>query len=362
MNATNVAESRALKVLALSAIAILLWIAHPLGVGLFLGVLLAFTLQPLYGRLREHRWSAGSAALVCVLGSVLLAMLAIAGFTALFIRRGLILAAAIPSALEPGSPLRVFAWRAMSAAHIDPATEFAQLETQAAEIGSQAANIAQGIAGATLGGLLTILFMGLAAYYVLRHWDAIVHHAEVVFPFAPRYTRSFLGQFRTVGRAVLRGTVVTGLVQGLLAGIGYWMTGVPDPAFFGALTAVASIVPAIGTLLVWIPAGIYLLVTGHVVAGVVELVYSAVFVGIIVDYVIRPTLVGRGAQIPAVLTFVAMFGGIEVFGLSGLIVGPVIVTLCVAILKTYEDEALRALPGDPGPATLRETEKAAGET
>lgn len=340
MNATHVTESRALKLLALGAIAMLSWIAHPLGVGLFLGVLLAFTLQPLYGRLRTHGWGPAPAALLCVLGSVLLAILAVAGFTALVIRRGLILAEAMPRVLEPTGPLRVFALRVMTAVHVDPATGFAELEARAAELRSQAASGAENVAGVALGGFLTTLFIGLAAYYVLRHWDALVRHAEVVFPFAPKYTRSFLGQFRTVGRSVLRGTVLTGLVQGLLAGFGYWMTGVPDPAFFGALTALASVVPAIGTLLVWIPAGIYLLVTGHVVAGVVELVYSAVVVGIVVDYVIRPTLVGRGTHIPAVLMFVAMFGGIEVFGLSGLIVGPVIVTLCVAVLKTYEHEAL----------------------
>ena len=337
-NATSLAETRALKVLALGALALLLWIARPLGVGLFLGVLLAFTLQPLYGRLRMREWSAGTAALVCVLGAVLLTLLAITGFTALFIRRGLILAEAAPRLLVPGSALHVLAGRAMTAVHVDPETGFAQLQAEAAEVGSRAASIAGDIAGGMIAVLLTILFMGLAAFYVLRHWEGVVRHAVRVFPFAPKYTRSFFEQFRTVGRGVLRGTVLTGLVQGVLAGAGYWMTGVPDPAFFGALTAIASIVPAIGTLLVWIPAGLYLLATGHVTAGIAELVYGALVVGILIDYVIRPMLVGRGTHVPAVFTFVAIFGGIEVFGLSGLVVGPVLVTLCVAILKTYDEE------------------------
>ncbi len=337
-SATDASQTKALKLLALGALVTLLWIAHPLGVGLFLGVLLAFTLQPLYGKLRSRAWNPGVAALTCVLGAVLITTLFIAGFTALFIRRGAILAEAMPELLEPGSALRVSAGRVMSAVHVDPETGFAELQEQARVLGSSAASLAGDAAGATLSGLLTILFMGLAAYYVLRHWEGIVHHAELVFPFAPQHTRSFFGQFRVVGRAVLRGTVLTGLLQGVLAGLGYWMTGVPDPAFFGALTAVASIVPAVGTLLVWIPAGLYLMITGHTVAGIIELVYGALVVGILVDYGIRPTLVGRGTQVPAVLTFVAMFGGIEVFGLIGLVVGPVIVTLCVAILKTYEGE------------------------
>jgi len=303
-------------------------------------VLLAFTLQPLYGRLRTRAWSAGSSALVCVLGAVLVMVLLIAAFVALFIRRGLILAEATPHLVEPNSPLRVFAARAMTAVHVEPATGFAELEHQAALVGNGAAGIAGELAGGTLSVFLTSLFMGLAAYFVLRHWEGIVHHAALVFPFAPHHTRSFFGQFRTAGRAVLRGTVLTGLVQGVLAGLGYWVTGVPDPAFFGALTAVASIVPAVGTLLVWIPLGLYLLVTGHTVGGIAELVYGALVVGILVDYVIRPALIGRGTDVPTVLTFVGMFGGVEAFGLAGLIVGPVIVTLCVAILKTYEAELL----------------------
>ena len=190
----------------------------------------------------------------------------------------------------------------------------------------------------TLAGLLTVLFVALSMYYVLRHWNDIVSRAELDLPLAPQHTRALFGQFRRVGSAVLRGTVVAGAVQGVLAGVGFWVCGVPNPAFFGALTAAASLVPGIGTVAVWLGAGIYLIATHHVVAGIVELIYGALVVGILTDYVIRPRLVGDTTNVPAVLTFVSLFGGVEVFGLVGLIVGPVIVTLCIAVLKTYEQE------------------------
>jgi len=147
-----------------------------------------------------------------------------------------------------------------------------------------------------------------------------------------------LQQFRSVGREVLLGTVVTGVVQGLLAAIGYWMTGVPEPAFFGALTALASLIPGIGTLLIWVPAGVVQMMAGHAGAGLVELIYSALTVGIASDYLIRPRLVGREKSIPSIFMFIALFGGVEVFGIIGLILGPVIVTLALAILRTYERE------------------------
>ena len=96
----------------------------------------------------------------------------------------------------------------------------------------------------------------MTTYFVLRHWSTLALRAEDVFPLHPRHTRALLHQVRVVGRTTLLGTVFTGAAQGILAAIGYFATGVPEAAFLGAATAVASLVPAVGTLLVWVPAGI----------------------------------------------------------------------------------------------------------
>jgi predicted PurR-regulated permease PerM len=346
-DATKVKQTRALQVAALVALATLIWIAHPVGVGLFLGVLLAFTMEPVYKRLR-HKWSPRAAALVCVLGTITVVYTGAATFAVVFVSRGVAVLRALPPLLMSGGAIRKLLERGLLVVHADPAAAFSHLETQASSLESRAAGIAAGVVGATFEGLLTGLFMALAMYYVLRHWNDIVDRAELDLPFDPRHTRALFGQFRKVGSEVLRGTVVTGAIQGILAGLGYWVCGVPDPAFFGALTAAASVVPAIGTLLVWVPAGIYLIFTQHVVGGIAELVYSALIVGVVTDYVIRPKLVGGTTGVPTVLTFVSLFGGVEVFGVIGLIVGPVIVTLCVAVLKTYERE-LGALPSSSHP-------------
>jgi predicted PurR-regulated permease PerM len=140
---------------------------------------------------------------------------------------------------------------------------------------------------------------------------------------------------------------MTGVAQGILAGLGFVVTKAPEPAFFGALTAVASLLPGIGTALVWLPIGIYLMLTGHVAMGVVEILFGTTVVVGFSDYVLRPWLVGREGEIPALLTFVALFGGLETFGLIGLILGPLLMSLSVALLRIYEREATRrreALP------------------
>jgi predicted PurR-regulated permease PerM len=136
------------------------------------------------------------------------------------------------------------------------------------------------------------------------------------------------------------GTVVTGLAQGLLATIGFWISGVPQPIFFGIATALASLIPAVGTLLIWVPAGLYLLAMGHAGSAILELSWSALLVIGACDYVIRPRLVGDSGM-PTLLVFIALFGALEVLGLSGLIVGPVIMSLAVAVLRLYSGEEAR---------------------
>jgi len=344
----RIQERRAFGFLALVALAALIRLALPVGVGLFLGALLAFTLEPMYGRLRTRQVKPGPAALICAVGVTTIVASTVLGLTTLLVTRGIALLGVLREQVAPGGPLRVLAEATASrltTLHVNVADVSQRLEAETVSLGSRVAVVAADVAGLTFSGLLMLFFMSLAAYFVLRHWNEIVTRAERMLPFEPRHTHALLEQFRIVGREVLLGTVVTGLAQGLLAAIGYSLTGVPEPWFFGALTALASLIPGIGTLLVWIPIGVVQMVSGHPAAGLIELVYSALTVGIASDYLIRPRLVGREKGVPAILMFVALFGGVQVFGVIGLILGPVIVTLSLAILKTYESEvAVRAPP------------------
>ena len=337
---TSTREMKALGLLALVALAALVRLALPLGVGLFLGALLGFTLQPVYGRLRARRLRAVPAALVCTLGATTLVSALVAGMMTIFVTRGVSLVMSLSDQLAPHGELRValeHRMKKLSSVHIDPDTAMTKLQEQAGALGARAAGLAAEAAGATANAMLTLLFMALATYFVLLHWNDAVSRAETMLPFEARHTHALMLQFRKVGREVLRGTVVTGLVQGVFAAIGYALTGVPDPLFFGALTAAASLVPA-GTVLVWVPIGIYLLATGRSGAGLCELLYGTFIIGIIPDYVIRPKLVGSDKGVPAVFTFIGLFGGVQVFGFIGLILGPVLVSLAIAVLRAYDTE------------------------
>lgn len=313
-----------------------------MGIGVLLGTLTTFTMLPLYVRLRTRWQRPALAALSCVLLTTLGAGTALAGFIYLLVGRGIVLIGNLVVILQVGGSLRVFLESQnalLPRLGVHPGTLVERVGAAAAEISSRLASAAQAVAGTMGSGVLQIFFLIVTMFFVLLHWSSLIQRAAIMLPLEPRDTRALFEEFRRVGRSVLLGTMLTGMAQGLLAGIGFDLTQAPEAAFFGALTAIASLLPGAGTLLVWVPAGIYLLVTGYVGRGLVELPYGAFVVVGFSDYVLRPRLVGGDSNVPALLTFIALFGAIEVFGRIGLILGPVLMTLALAVLRIYEREA-----------------------
>ncbi len=337
-------SSYALGIFAIFAIAAIVRVAMPVGIGLLLGTLTAFALQPYYERLRARLGRPGLSALICVAGASVALVVVLGGLGFLLIGRGVNMAHGLVASLEPGRPARLFFERMagyLARLNIPTSDLIERLRNAAAELTAQAAKLAAAIAGFTFHGLLILFFALLSINYVLRNWPKISRKAEWVSPLPPHHTRALLQEFTQEGRSILLGTVMTGLAQGALAGIGYWITRLPEPAFFGAATAVASLIPGVGTLLVWVPSGIYLILSGHSAGGIVELVWGILVVVGVSDYVLRPLLVSGHGKTPALFTFIALFGGIEAFGLIGLILGPVIMGISLALLRIYEQDMIQ---------------------
>ena len=334
-------ERRALGWFAVMAVLVVAWIAMPVSVGIFLGTLMAFTLQPLYERLKL-RVRPAVAALITVFASMIGIAASTFGLAYLFVTKGVVLTRELIAMVRPGGPasglLDHLTARAAKLG-IPPETIEEKLRDGASDAAARAASIAEVMVGATASALLGLFFAMLTMYFILRNWPKIAIRAQAMLPIRPDYTRALFEEFRSVGRTTLLGTLVTGLAQGLLATIGYVISGVPQPVFFGAATAVASLIPAVGTMLVWVPAGVVLIATGHLGRGVLELAWGLAVIVCVSDYIIRPRLVGGEGSMPALITFAALFGGVEVFGLKGLILGPVLMSLAVAVLRIYAEEA-----------------------
>jgi predicted PurR-regulated permease PerM len=342
-------ERAALGCLALIAVVAIVWLALPFATGILLGTLLAFTLDPLYRLLVRRTKRPVAASAITVALSLLVLLGTLSTFVTQFVSRLVALADTLRSQLHSGNSVLnqtlalVTRWLSGLGITMDDLTS--QLEAGAGEIATGSATIAKTLATGTFSVLLSLFFAVLTMHLVLRYWENMVAGFVVLSPLEPRHTRELLAEFRRVGRMTISGTVLTGLAQGLLAALGFWFTGVPQPIFFGFATALASLIPAVGTMLVWVPAGLYLLAIHHPVAGIIELAWGALCVVGLSDYLIRPRLVGDEAM-PALMVFVALFGGLEVFGLPGLIVGPVLMALAVAVLRLYS--AGRGSTGDAG--------------
>ncbi|MBX7494860.1 AI-2E family transporter [Qipengyuania sp. 6B39] len=184
--------------------------------------------------------------------------------------------------------------------------------------------------GGSVFGFVLAFGIGLyVSYFLLRDGRQIGEAVLSSLPFeraiADRLSTRFLG----IVRATIKGSVVVGLVQGALGAITFWIVGIPSVLLLGVIMAIASLLPAIGPAIVWVPAAIYLLATGAIWQGVVVIVSGVALIGM-ADNVLRPILVGRDTGIPDWLILVTTLGGIALMGLSGIVVGPLVAGLFLA--------------------------------
>jgi predicted PurR-regulated permease PerM len=333
------AEARALGALALAAAAAILWVILPVGIGVLMGTLMAFATLHTYKRLARKTRRPALAALGVTTLTTLIVAGAIGALVYLLILQGVSVLGALPEALAPGARAahlidRLFA--PLRALHLQPQDIAARLRDALGGMAASMAGWAAQAVSLVFDAILALFFMAMTMHFVLLHWSQLSRRAEYLMPLNPRHTRRLMRELRRIGRTVIVGNFGTALVQGAIAGVGYFVAQLPQPALLGAITAVASLLPAFGTMLVWVPAGLVLLLGGHPAAGVFELAWGAFAVAGLSDYVVRPRLVGRGDTTSSWMTFVALFGGLKLFGAVGLLLGPLLVGISRSALRLYE--------------------------
>jgi predicted PurR-regulated permease PerM len=335
-------ERVALAVLTAVAFAVVAWMASPLLVGLALGAVMGFTVQPIHERLAarmRQRRRLASAATALLAGIVLTA----GGILAVWvIAREMVAAVAFvqrvlrPDGIEVLGP-RATRW--LTAVGVEPAAALARVREELGHLANLAAGAAGVLVQASVGAIVTLVVAVWTMYYVVLDWGRIAYHLERLLPLQPEHTRALVDEFRHVGRTAFVGTVASAIVQGLLAGAGFALCGVEQPITWAAVLALTSFVPVVGVPLVWVPLATSLLVEGHVARAVLLTVWCLVVVGMLTDYVIRPRLVGGPrSTVHPLLMLVAILGGMSAFGIAGIVVGPVIMSLFVASARIYERE------------------------
>ena len=152
-------------------------------------------------------------------------------------------------------------------------------------------------------------------------------------PLSEDLQQNLSAKFTTVIRATVRGNIVVAVVQGALGGIAFWVLGIQGALLWAVLMAFLSLLPAVGTALVWLPVAIYLLATGETWQGIALIAFGVVVIGL-VDNVLRPILVGKDTKLPDYVVLFATLGGLAVFGFNGFVIGPLIAAMFMAVWDT----------------------------
>jgi predicted PurR-regulated permease PerM len=211
-------------------------------------------------------------------------------------------------------------------------------------LAGQAVSIGQNAADLMVGFLMVFYLL----FFLLRDGQGLTTRLRHAIPLRPEQRHALFTRFTEVIRATVKGTVVVAAVQGALGGMMFWLLGIQGSALWGAVMAILSLLPAVGAALVWLPVSLYLMVSGALWQGISLMAYG-VFVISMVDNFLRPLLVGKETRLPDYLVLISTLGGIAIFGLNDLVLGPVIAALFIAswdIFSTLRTEAQFSKSGD----------------
>ena len=173
--------------------------------------------------------------------------------------------------------------------------------------------------------------------------ELIVH----ALPLGDSRERKLFKKFAEVSRATVKGTLIIGLTQGVLGGIMFAILGIQGAVFWGVVMAILSLLPVVGTALVWMPAALVLIASGDWQKGIVLIAFGVLVIGLI-DNLLRPILVGRDTKMPDYLVLLSTLGGLTVFGVSGFVIGPVIAALFQSVWTMFQQEQEKTIPAPDG--------------
>tara|TARA_Y100000310_G_scaffold270147_1_gene283797 strand:- start:14 stop:1045 length:1032 start_codon:yes stop_codon:yes gene_type:complete len=182
--------------------------------------------------------------------------------------------------------------------------------------------------------LLKLFLILFVFFFTLRDGEKAILYLKSLSPFKKETESQFFKHFKDVTFSVLIGQIIIGIAQGIIAGIGYFIFGVPNALFLTLLTMIVGVIPLIGPWLVWVPIDIYLFASGNTGAGLGLLIYGLLVINWL-DAIIRPLIVSRRTKMNSAIVIIGMIGGLISFGILGLIIGPLILAYILLIIDMY---------------------------
>lgn len=336
MRVFDLPRERAQLLLAVLGVVITLALT-PFVTGLLGAVVLYVTVAPLYRRLVQHV-PPRAAALIVVIAALVLILVPV----------GVVAIVAIDQAPAAIRQLQDSAGLArLAAIRIGEIDIGARLTEASGQLVNWLSSQAFRVLGGAVRGTLNMVVALFGLYFLLRSgpgaWRAIASY----LPFSRSGVDMLAARFRHVTEATLLGTALTAILQGLVVALGFAVTGLPDALFWGAVTAVVSVLPVFGSALVWGPGVLALLAEGRYDAAM-GLAVIGLLVASNIDNVMRPVVNRRVSNLHPMTTLVGAFAGIGVLGLPGILLGPLAITYFFELVKLYRQEYGEAGNGGPG--------------
>ncbi len=303
-------------------------------------VVIVVVSYPAYLRLRA-RFHANLAALICTAGVTLILIVPTLLVMAAFVHQGVQAVQTLQQQIQSGH----FDW--VNRLWLELEGKFQSNNvTSLSTLLSRYAEQAAGYIAARLGTLLknTALFLFhlsvtiLAMFYLFRDGESIVERVREILPFEAVHRDRMMAEAHDLIFASVVSSAVAAAAHGFLGGIAFGLTGISAPVFWGVMMGFFSLVPVVGSALIWAPAAINLIVQGHIGAGIVLAIICSVIVGV-VDNFVRPWVIGGRTEMGGLVVFISVLGGISAFGLLGVVVGPIVVATGASLLDLYAPSA-----------------------
>ena len=328
-----------LMVIAISAL--FLSMIHQFLMSIFLAGLFSALARPVYRRLRVafrgHRHLASATTLLLMIVVVLIPLMLLVGIiVAQAIDVGQAVTPWIRQNIEQPDRLTAYLQHLPFYEYLEPYRGVI-LQKAGQLVGSVSNWIVGGLSQATLGTanflFMTFVFL-YTTYFFQMDGSKLVHKILYYLPLNSDDESLMLNKFTSVTRATLKGSLVIGALQGCLAGIAFAVAGIDNAVFWGTVMAVLSVIPSIGSALIWFPAAVVLIMRGDVSAGIGLMVFCGLVVGS-VDNLLRPILVGKDTKMHELMIFFGTLGGIFMFGITGIFIGPLIASLFITVWELY---------------------------
>ena len=320
---------------------LLLWVIGPFVIALVMAAVLAALLHPFYRRVRRAlRDRKALASGITVLFSLVLVIVPLTLFLGIVVAQAVALSDSaaewMTTHVSAGDKLQQRIAEDPQLRRLLPYQD--QVIDKVSELASNTGSFAARALAASARGtaeFFLMLFVTLyAMFFFLVDGRSIIDTTLRFTPLSDSDKSRVLTTFTSVGRATIKGTLTIGIVQGALAGLSFWVAGIEGAVFWGAVMTVLSIIPGIGTALVWVPAVIFLALDGRAGAAVGVGLWCAVVVGT-ADNVLRPILIGKDIEMPDLLVMLTTLGGLALFGAAGIVIGPLLGALSLTVWKLW---------------------------